>query len=92
MHPLCRTAFKEWAAVCAALSAGRQTVILRKGGIAEGPGGFQPEHGEFWLLPTRFTSGQSAWPRRTGIFSTSRRLSCRPTIGCASPNTRSWLT
>jgi hypothetical protein len=54
MQPFCRTAFKEWAAVCAALSAGRQTVILRKGGIAEGPGGFQPEHGEFWLLPTRF--------------------------------------
>jgi len=47
-------ALKEWAAVCAALSAGRQIILLRKGGIAEGPQGFQAEHGEFWLLPTYF--------------------------------------
>jgi hypothetical protein len=54
MQSICQTAFKEWAAVCAALAAGRQTLILRKGGIAEGPAGFRPEHAEFWLLPTRF--------------------------------------
>lgn len=47
-------ALKEWAVVCAALAAGRQTVLLRTGGIAEGPDGFQVEHPEFWLLPTRF--------------------------------------
>jgi hypothetical protein len=47
-------ALKEWAVVCAALATGRQTVVLRKGGIAEGPRGFQVDHGEFWLLPTRF--------------------------------------
>ncbi len=47
-------ALKEWAAVCAALAAGRQTILLRKGGIAEGPTGFRPEHSEFWLLPTWF--------------------------------------
>jgi hypothetical protein len=47
-------AFKEWAAVCAALAAGRQSIILRKGGIDEGREGFRVEHGEFWLLPTRF--------------------------------------
>jgi HPt (histidine-containing phosphotransfer) domain-containing protein len=47
-------ALKEWAAVCEALAAGRQTILLRKGGIAEGPGGFRPEHAEFWLLPTYF--------------------------------------
>jgi hypothetical protein len=47
-------AFKEWAVVCAALSSGRQTIILRKGGIDEGREGFRIEHGEFWLLPTRF--------------------------------------
>jgi hypothetical protein len=47
-------AFKEWAAVCAALAAGRQMIILRKGGIDEGRDGFRIEHGEFWLLPTRF--------------------------------------
>jgi hypothetical protein len=29
-------------------------VIVRKGGIHEGRGGFQVDHGEFWLFPTRF--------------------------------------
>lgn len=50
----CGVAFKEWAAVCEALAAGRQSVILRKGGIHEGPGGFAPEHAAFWLYPTNF--------------------------------------
>ena len=49
-----RWALKEWAVVCAALAQGRQTLMLRKGGIAEGPGGFRVEHPEFWLVPTRF--------------------------------------
>jgi hypothetical protein len=50
----CGIAFKEWASVCDALLAGRQTIILRKGGISEGtaPGVFVPEHSEFWLYPT----------------------------------------
>lgn len=48
------TALKEWAAVCAALAEGRQSLIVRKGGIAEGPGGFRIEHAEFWLFPTQF--------------------------------------
>ncbi|HEY2825958.1 MAG TPA: DUF1802 family protein [Pirellulales bacterium] len=47
-------AFKEWAVVCAALASGRQTIILRKGGIDEGHDGFRVKHREFWLLPTRF--------------------------------------
>ena len=47
-------AFKEWAVVCAALNAGRQMLILRKGGIDEGRDGFRVKHREFWLLPTRF--------------------------------------
>jgi hypothetical protein len=38
--------------ICAALAEGRQTLILRKGGIHEGHGGFQVEHREFWLFPT----------------------------------------
>ncbi len=49
-----RTAFKEWAVVVDALGRGDQIVILRKGGIAEGPGGFTVAQREFWLLPTRF--------------------------------------
>jgi hypothetical protein len=47
-----RVAFKEWAGVCDALMTGRQAIILRKGGILEGPGGFTPEHSSFWLYPT----------------------------------------
>ena len=54
MLPANRFAFKEWAVVCAALDSGRQTVIVRKGGIHEGREGFRVEHGEFWLFPTRF--------------------------------------
>jgi hypothetical protein len=48
----CSMAFKEWAGVCAALAVGRQSLIVRKGGIAEGRGGFRPEHDIFWLYPT----------------------------------------
>jgi hypothetical protein len=46
--------FKEWSLVCAALGTGRQSIILRKGGIAEGRGGFQWQASEFHLFPTRF--------------------------------------
>ncbi|MBX6312736.1 MAG: DUF1802 family protein [Isosphaeraceae bacterium] len=54
----CAIAFKEWEGICAALAEGRQALILRKGGIAEGPGGFRPEHEAFWLYPTRLHEGQ----------------------------------
>ncbi len=47
-------AFKEWAVICAALHAGRQSLILRKGGIAEEGRVFKPEHSEFLLYPTYF--------------------------------------
>jgi hypothetical protein len=46
--------FKEWAYVCEALGQGVQTIILRKGGIHEGRGGFHFQHGTFWLFPTGF--------------------------------------
>lgn len=49
-----RTAFKEWAIVVDALGRGEQILILRKGGIAEGRGGFQVEHPRFLLFPTLF--------------------------------------
>lgn len=54
MNPTCRFALKEWASVCAALAHGRQSILLRKGGIAEETDGFSVEHREFWLFPTRF--------------------------------------
>jgi hypothetical protein len=47
-------AFKEWAIIVDALMCGRQIIILRKGGLIEGPGGFQVEHPEFLLFPTLF--------------------------------------
>jgi hypothetical protein len=46
--------FKEWALVCEALGRGEQTILLRKGGIAEGTGGFGFRHSEFFLFPTFF--------------------------------------
>jgi len=49
-----RTAFKEWAIVVDALGRGEQILILRKGGIHEGKGGFQVEHPRFWLFATLF--------------------------------------
>jgi hypothetical protein len=45
-------ALKEWAAICRALAEGRQTLLLRKGGIAESGGEFAVEHRRFWLFPT----------------------------------------
>jgi hypothetical protein len=47
-------AFKEWAAVCEDLLAGSQSLILRKGGIAEGRDGFAFGHRDFLLFPTFF--------------------------------------
>lgn len=49
-----RTAFKEWAIVVDALGRGEQILILRKGGISEGRGGFRIEHPQFLLFPTLF--------------------------------------
>lgn len=46
--------FKEWTLVCDALGSGAQSIIIRKGGIAEGRAGFRFEHDEFLLFPTLF--------------------------------------
>ena len=50
----CRIALKEWAVVVDALGRGRQTILLRKGGIREKGGAFEPEHRDFLLYPTAF--------------------------------------
>ena len=44
---------KEWAVICELLLEGRQTFVLRKGGIHErgGPGVFSLEHDRFVLFP-----------------------------------------
>lgn len=45
---------KEWAIVCEAMGRGEQSIILRKGGLAEGRAGFGFRHPEFFLFPTFF--------------------------------------
>ncbi len=47
-----KTAFKEWAVICKALTQGEQILILRKGGIVETGGEFRLEHPQFLLFPT----------------------------------------
>ena len=49
-----RTAFKEWLIVVDALGHGEQIIILRKGGLSEGRGGFKIGHSRFLLFPTLF--------------------------------------
>ncbi|MSQ95059.1 MAG: DUF1802 family protein [Gemmataceae bacterium] len=61
-------AFKEWAVICEALAQGQQSLILRKGGIAENEGEFGVEHSQFWLYPT-FVHQQ-----QTGIQEEARPL------------------
>ncbi len=46
--------FKDWSLVCTALGTGRQSIILRKGGIAEGRDGFRFKHESFFLFPTQY--------------------------------------
>lgn len=52
--PASAVAFKEWALVCDLLTSGQQSLILRKGGIHEGRGGFEWKHRGFFLFPTWF--------------------------------------
>ncbi len=47
-------AFKEWTLICDALARGAQSLIIRKGGIAEGRDGFRFKHADFLLFPTLF--------------------------------------
>ena len=63
-------AFKEWAIVVEALGRGEQIVILRKGGISEGVGGFRAEYERFWLFPTQFhQQAKGVVPASAEIFS-----------------------
>lgn len=52
ISPRTNAALKEWAIVCRALADGRQTLLIRKGGIEEIKAGFQVIHRDFWLFPT----------------------------------------
>jgi CDP-diacylglycerol--glycerol-3-phosphate 3-phosphatidyltransferase len=52
--PASAPAFKEWSGIVDLLASGKQILILRKGGIHEGRGGFNLKHSKFWLFPTHF--------------------------------------
>src|SRR5712671_27305 len=45
-------ALKEWAVVVQSLAAGKQTLLLRKGGLYERQGKFSTEPTEFFFFPT----------------------------------------
>ncbi len=47
-------AFKEWAIIVESLGRGDQILIMRKGGLDEGPRGFEIQHARFWLFPTAY--------------------------------------
>lgn len=55
-------ALKEWAVVIEALAKGKQNVLLRKGGIAEGKRGFELKHRRFLFFPT-WEHQQQDWIR-----------------------------
>jgi hypothetical protein len=46
--------FKEWAIVCDSIGRGETSLLIRKGGIAEGREGFRFKHDRFFLFPTYF--------------------------------------
>ncbi len=89
-----RTAFKEWAVVVEALRRGAQVLLLRKGGLHEGAGGFAPRPGPFWFLPTRFhqqresvtEAGQAFWPQVADQMADPARVP----LGCLGEVTRRW--
>jgi hypothetical protein len=76
-----RIGFKEWSAVCGAILQGRQTIIIRKGGIAEGRDGFSFRHGEFYLFPTWFH--EEAEKITESQFASPADASTDVTIKCA---------
>jgi hypothetical protein len=47
-------AFKEWSYIVTALGKGKQSIILRKGGISEENGDFELKGKDFILFPTLF--------------------------------------
>jgi hypothetical protein len=76
-----RAGFKEWLSVCQAIADGRQTTIIRKGGIAEGREGFSFKHRRFYLFPTGFH--EEAKKITEPQFSSPTNASTDVTIRCA---------
>ena len=60
MTSYCQYALKEWLVTIDSLRAGRQIILLRKGGIHEQRDGFRVEHSDFFLFPTFLHQSQQA--------------------------------
>ena len=73
-------AFKEWAVICQALGEGKQSLILRKGGMAETAGEFTVEHTRFWLFPT-YVHQQRDGIRAEAIYLLQEAQADQPTAG-----------
>lgn len=76
----CKIAFKEWAAVCEALAAGRQTIILRKGGLQDEIESIRRACQGFWLYPTNFHQQADVLSSDAGEF-IERATATRPPMG-----------
>lgn len=76
MNTTARYALKEWALQVDALLAGRQIILLRKGGIFEKQGEFETEHREFFLFPTLYheKAGEIVAGARAGLAEVEKRL------------------
>ncbi len=70
--------FKEWSLVSAALGCGAQSLILRKGGIHEGKGGFWWKHDRFFLFPTHFHEQTRQFPWEPSASAAPVRLEESP--------------
>jgi len=73
-------AFKEWAGICHALAAGKQAIVLRKGGIAEEGGSFRVGHDRFWLYPT-YVHQQRSGIQGGALPLLEQAEACRPPPG-----------
>jgi hypothetical protein len=78
-----QAAFKEWAVICRALALGKQSIILRKGGIAETSGEFTIEHSHFWLYPT-YLHQQRDGVRAEAMPLLEEAEAARPAVGTLS--------
>src|SRR3982751_5907895 len=83
--------FKEWSVVCEALGHGRQSIILRKGGVAEGREGFSFKHSKFFLFPTWFHEQPQKVREWDGLVSRSGNAE-RPTSNNEGRSQKELLT
>jgi hypothetical protein len=65
---MAKYALKEWSAVWEALATGRQSILLRKGGLAEAGEEFDVPASQFWLFPTYTHQQESALKHDAAIF------------------------